>query len=434
MLKKVLIISPHFPPVNAADAHRVRMYLPFFRQNGWEPSIVYVDPKLVEMSQDPLLCNDLPNDMQQHVVSARSINISRKIRSRTIAKRCFNQIKNKVDQILSEETFDLVFFSTTAFGLFKLGLRWLKRFNIPYVIDLQDPWINPFYKDNPQVPRPGGSLKYWLVSQEAKYWEPRVFKKAAGIVVVSPKYKTMINKRYGNAITPDKLLTLPFGASELDFKLLQAHSISQDFFDPTDGHIHLIHIGRGGDDLKQSLTLLFNTFLQYKQDHPEQAEPFRFHFIGTSYAPSGQSKPTIKPVAKEVGIADFVHEHPMRIPYYQALRCLQQASSIIMPLSSDPGYNPSKLYTNLLTGKPIMAIAPEDSIAAQNLRHAGQTVHLCEYNNETRARDENVMAWWTKAISNLENPQEQAVDTPFEANHLSQKLCEFFDHCLKHPH
>ncbi len=34
-MKRVLIISPHFPPINAPDCQRVRMSLPYYRRYGW---------------------------------------------------------------------------------------------------------------------------------------------------------------------------------------------------------------------------------------------------------------------------------------------------------------------------------------------------------------------------------------------------------------
>ena len=37
-MRRVLLVSPHFPPTNAPDHQRVRMSLPFYREHGWAPS------------------------------------------------------------------------------------------------------------------------------------------------------------------------------------------------------------------------------------------------------------------------------------------------------------------------------------------------------------------------------------------------------------
>lgn len=39
-MKRVLIISPHFPPINAPDMQRVRMSLPYYKDMGWGVPIV----------------------------------------------------------------------------------------------------------------------------------------------------------------------------------------------------------------------------------------------------------------------------------------------------------------------------------------------------------------------------------------------------------
>ena len=43
-MKRVLIVTPNWPPVSYPDLHRVRMALPYFQQFGWEPIILKIDP------------------------------------------------------------------------------------------------------------------------------------------------------------------------------------------------------------------------------------------------------------------------------------------------------------------------------------------------------------------------------------------------------
>jgi len=45
MNRRLLIVSPHFPPVNAPDMQRVRVSLPYFVAAGWEVTVLTVaDP------------------------------------------------------------------------------------------------------------------------------------------------------------------------------------------------------------------------------------------------------------------------------------------------------------------------------------------------------------------------------------------------------
>ena len=60
----VLIVSPHFPPADAADMHRIRLSLPYFREFGWDPIILAVDPLYDECVQEKRFLETIPQDLQ----------------------------------------------------------------------------------------------------------------------------------------------------------------------------------------------------------------------------------------------------------------------------------------------------------------------------------------------------------------------------------
>jgi hypothetical protein len=63
-MKNVLIVSPHFPPVNAPDMQRVRLALPYLRAQGWEPTVLAVAPEYIEGGvREPLLESTYPADV-----------------------------------------------------------------------------------------------------------------------------------------------------------------------------------------------------------------------------------------------------------------------------------------------------------------------------------------------------------------------------------
>jgi hypothetical protein len=45
-MRRVLMVSPHFPPDTTAGSHRVRLLAPHLAARGWEPSVVTVDPRV----------------------------------------------------------------------------------------------------------------------------------------------------------------------------------------------------------------------------------------------------------------------------------------------------------------------------------------------------------------------------------------------------
>ena len=69
-MKRLLCVTPAFPPNNAADCHRVRMALPYFQENGWEAEVLAVQPELVEAVQELELLQTVPARVRVHRVSA----------------------------------------------------------------------------------------------------------------------------------------------------------------------------------------------------------------------------------------------------------------------------------------------------------------------------------------------------------------------------
>ena len=105
------------------------------------------------------------------------------------------------------------------------------------------------------------------------------------------------------------------------------------------------------------MLLAFRNALQSGQP----LEHVRMHFLGTDYANKDQARHWVSPIAKELGVAEYVTEVPDRVPYFQVLRCLQQASALIVPGSDDPRYTASKLYPYILAARPCLTVFHQDS-------------------------------------------------------------------------
>src|SRR5438477_7990842 len=87
-MRQVLIVSPHFPPINAPDHQRVRMSLSHFKEFGWIPTVLAVSPGAVEDAMlDPLLEKTIPSDVEVIRVSAVPASLSRRVGLGSLAMR-----------------------------------------------------------------------------------------------------------------------------------------------------------------------------------------------------------------------------------------------------------------------------------------------------------------------------------------------------------
>ncbi len=375
MSKKVLIISPHLPPLNAADMQRIRMSLPYFKQFGWDAELVTVDASFSEIVKDNLLLRSIPAYIKIHTVKAFDKSWTSKLGLGSLALRSLWFYRRKVNQLLKETHFDLVYFSTTQFPVCILGAGWKKRFGIPYVIDMQDPWHSEYYKDKPSDQQPS---KYWFSYRLHKFLEPIAMKNVDGLISVSENYISGLKTRYPS-IKNIPAATITFGAFAADLKIAEDNCLQfTPLLDPQ--FTNIVYVGRGGADMHQAITVLFKTLKDGLDSEPQIFNKIKIHFIGTSYAPNGQGKPTILPLAKQFGIENNIVEITDRISYYHTLITLQQADALFIPGSDDPKYTASKIYPYLLTRKPLLAIFNAKSSAIGVLKEYG-VEHVYGFNS-----------------------------------------------------
>lgn len=371
-MRRILLVSPHFPPVNAPDMQRARLALPHLRALGWEAVVLAVSPDNVEGAViEPALEQTYPADIRVIRVRGIPYSLTRPLGFGSLWWRCGSALRQAGDRLLRSEKFDLVFFTTTQFDVFTLGPRWLELFGVPYVLDYQDPWVNDYYQRAGLRP-PGGPFKFWLSQFTGRRREPGAVRQAAAIVSVSTSYGPDLLARYPD-LDPAKIIHLPFGSEPSDLATARRHVPEQPLVPFGDGCRHLVYAGRCGPDMTASLTLLFRAFRRYLASHPGEANATRLHFIGTDYAPPPLGRYWAKPIAEKEGVADLVSEHCYRVPYFDALHYLARADGVLLVGSTDPTYSASKIFPCLFANRPLLVVAHRNSLMLDLARIHGAT-------------------------------------------------------------
>lgn len=377
---RVLFVCPHFAPTNAPDGHRVRLLLPHLSAAGIEAEVLSVEPSASHFPTDPWLCESIPDSIPVHQAKARSKRWGRIPGLGSLSFRAISGLRELGDQLLSENRFDLIYFSTTQFGTHLLGPHWKEKFGIPFFMDFQDPWVNDYYREHPDQTPPGGKMKFATADRFNRKAEPHVLAHCSGITSVSPAYPESLSKRYGdspfvsNSLFSNALVA-PFPAEKAELERIKRSDIRQSIFDPEDGFQHWIYTGRCGPFMEKSIRALFQAIHLASQQHPESASQLRLHFIGTSYSRSENDSPILA-AAREYGIESIVDEVPNRIPLSESLQCLLDADSLIVPGSDDPGYNASKIYPYLLAEKPLLAVFHKRSPITELIQKIGGGVSI----------------------------------------------------------
>jgi hypothetical protein len=384
-LPHLILVSPHFPPLNVPDHQRVRQSLPYWEALGWEVEVVVVDPQQTTAPRDPFLESLLPPQVPVHTVRGLGLGWSRIPGLGSLGYRAMRAVYRALVTLLEQhqDMHDVVvYFSTTVFPIHIPIPALKKRFpGLTIVMDYQDPWFNPYYADNPQIVPPGGRFKYRISSLLDGYFERRVLKHVDGITMVSKSYREMLCARFP-WFTTVPWLEIPFGGAAADFERIRQLETHQDIFDPLDGNIHWVHVGRGGPDMELAVRALCRALKSMQATLPD-LQRVRLHFIGTDYAEAGRARKTLEPIAIEEGLQGAFTEYPGRVPYAIALRCLVDAGAIVMPGSTDAAYSASKLYPCILARRPLLAIFHRNSLVHKVLANTNAGIAVAFESDST---------------------------------------------------
>lgn len=376
-MKRLLIISPAFPPHPSPATHRARFLARYGRENGWVVEVLAVDPRYYEEPPDTELLGLVPDDLCVTHTPAWRASWTRRLGVGDLGIRAYFPMRTVLRRICRERRPDLLYIPGGPFYTFLLGADMRDEFGIPYVLDYTDPWVLA-----PQAAqRKPWKKAYW-------YWrlalrlEPRAVRGAAHILAVSDGTNRGIHARYPD-VPDERFSAEPFGFEARDYDHLRAHPRPNPHWNADDGNLHLVYVGAMLPDGYETVRALLRAVNQLRREQPEPYARLRLHFFGTTYDPTA-TEGLVMPVAKEEGAADIVDEHPRRIPYVDALNVLTSAHGILALGSTQHHYTASKIFPAILARRPLLAVYHEVSTVCDIMR-ATRAGELVTYNDTERA-------------------------------------------------
>lgn len=427
-MKTVLVLSPHFPPVDTPDMHRARISVRHFPALGWRPIVLAVHPDHVSGIVEPALLAALPDDLEVERSAAVPLALTSAFGLRDVGLRAYACLFARGCRILKRTRVDLIYVTSTVFHAFSLAALWKRLFAVPFVLDLQDPWGN--WLPEPAQPRAG--LKRRVSRFIHRHMESRVVPMADGFVSVSRAYLDEIDARYPECADKPHL-SLPFGFSSHDTEIICDEAHPHEFFDPSDGLIHGVYLGRAGADFERALTIVFTALARGMRRHPRVFSRVRLHFIGTDYAPGARARSSVAPVAARCGVGHAVSEHPGRVSYARALGLLRRAGFLVIPGSDDPRYTASKIFPYILARKPIVSVLHRDSSAAGILASSGSTAPTTfdGRGSDDACVSDLLQKWHTMLARPTALPMlDEALVAAHSSLSTSRAQCDLFDRVL----
>ncbi|NOT35764.1 MAG: glycosyl transferase family 1 [Saprospiraceae bacterium] len=210
-MKKVLIITYYWPPSGGPGVQRCLYFVKYLREFGWEP-IVYTVDKGEFPYYDYSLEKEIPDGIQilKHKavepfsIYKKLVGLKKedKLKPNVVVEKSKRPLLHSIatwirgnifipdarmlwikpsvkflSAYLSENKTDAILTSSPPHSLQLIGLELSKKFNIPWLVDLRDPWTRIFFADKLK-------MSAYAKKRNLEY-EKNVLSQATSIVTVS---------------------------------------------------------------------------------------------------------------------------------------------------------------------------------------------------------------------------------------------------------
>ena len=347
---KGLFILYHYPPVNNANSIQNERFISSLNKNGVKTTVVIKGDKFIE---------------NEKIISipSNSMRFSKAILRRTIPdlanipdlERFFwtNKAKRKL-VTLRDDIFNWVHTTSSPFSTHILGAKLKKKYNIPWVAQFYDPWVDNHYIN----------FNFKFFKKLNLKYEAIVAKEADLILHSNNIIKNRWINRYGKEIA-EKIVVLPF-ITDASIKA------SNKFY--TNSKLTILHAG--GIYGKRSLKELILALELLKKENENLENQIQITQIGHI------SKQEVELIRQKnlLNLFKFYEKKP----YEQIVKELYRADILLLVDSLDTEENvffPSKLVEYFSYNKLIIGITPINSPANTFLQEAG---HIVIHKNENR--------------------------------------------------
>jgi hypothetical protein len=363
-MKRVLIISPYFPPSTLAGVHRARHLAKHLPAAGWQPVVLCVDERFHDETIDAELATLLPADLQIVKTAAWPSMLTRLAGIGDLSLRSYRHLKAAASDILDKEPIDAVFITGSPYYPMLLA-RWFKQlYRKPVVLDFQDPWVSAYGEAQPRFSKGG------LAHRLSTHLEPKALRYADFVTSVSSVQNDEMARRYP-WFDAKKMAALPIGGDPDDYEALRKSPRSGTAHTLAPGYLHFSYVGTFLPRSDVTARAMFAALAQLRQTDPQLAAKLRFNFVGSSNQPNDTKTFRFRPLAEAAGVADLVNETPQRVPYLDALGILANSHAVLLLGSDEPHYTASKIYPGLMSGRPFLSLFHDASSAHRILAGAG---------------------------------------------------------------
>ncbi len=422
---KVLVIAYYFPPKGLSGVQRMLKFVKYMPKNNWLPTVLTSGTNAY-YAYDPSLLDEINKEQVKIVrVEAKEINSLlpqkgtikmpsepvRKILSYFSAlffvpdnkKAWAKKALEKGRELLSNESYDLIFVSGPPFSSVETAVQLKKEFDIPMVIDYRDLWYGYHFAIYPTP----------FHKSLIRKMEYRALKAADKIVVIDRMVKEKIMSYY-KFVKHTDVLIIPHGFDREDFDNAGTEPR------PIDKMI-LTYSGMFYDYITPQY--LLKAFKELLQEKPDYAANIQLQFVGLL------RKSIIRQI-KKLKIEQYVKISGY-VSHKEAV-CKIQSSDILWLMigrSRNSDTHPTgKVYEYIGTRKPIIGFVCEGVV--KSLLQEYEASYLCDPYDLTEIKQTIIKVYEDFRLNRLPKPNPEFVDK-FRRDYLTTQLTQDLQFLVK---
>lgn len=427
-MKHAILISQNFAPVNASGTVRAFYFAKYLSEFGWYPHVIARHP-FEEASQDAGLLKELEGRCDIHYVWQSSNHPIHGFLSRQKNKTCNN---NRLSRAIYKTAFaiwlkaacliTLILFCVKAFQLsrkhqvdlvwatgdpwlsFDIG-RWIKKLlSVPFIMDQRDPWTYGALWNPPS--------KSFAKRQVRR--EKRALKAADAVVYTSPLTKEIMQKRTMTELASK----MSFICNGFDISTITDHSP-----DSQAGQHQILTLRYIGSLKGHRTPEPLVKAIKSLRKAGKIGEELKFEVVG----PVGPWENYLRNPDNE----EFIKLRGS-VPYDESLQLMRSADVLVLLQTLTEGADviSGKVYEYLASGRPILAIVPQDGGDAWALNYA-DTGFIADFQSPDMIQKQLEILYnkWQNSDFYRLTP---APPEQFDRRKLTAELADLLNSCTKH--
>lgn len=416
-LRNVLVIAYYFPPMGLSGVQRTVKFAKYLPEFGWNPVILTCTPHKYYAYDYAMLDEIEAAGMEIYRTPHKKVTDIRALKTKKFPSYLTQKVGRLVSQslrqpdskaawkkealrlgeeIIKERKIEVIFATAPPFTDFLVAKELSEKFNIPFVSDYRDSWV-----DNP--------YNFYLTPFHKSLginMEGDVLLKSAKTVVISRYAKELILKRY-KFIRHEDIEIIPHGYDKEDFerapvpvkereKFVICHSgLFQDNRTPRYFLAAMGRLFKENPEIKSSVKLVLVGLM--RRSHMKLIKKYRLE--------------------NNVEVTGNV-EHSVAVGHLK--------SADLLWLMLDDGIRtPGKLYEYFGSGKPMLVTAPESGVTQLAAESKAAIITESRSVEKIKIAIFTYFQMWKKGIMPV---QEKEFTDKFDRKNLTERLARVLSH------